>query len=115
MEFNRERFLLKLIAGVVVAQLSFYGLGSMACAWKYAVSGRASDGACQPLQANLNRSTEIALNVLLALLGAGAVTAEAISDRRSRRRQDEEGSGPVLPPGPPQERPRPPADEDPRF
>jgi hypothetical protein len=114
-EFNRERFLLKLIAGVIIAQLSFYGLGAMVCAWRYVVSGRAVVGACQPLQANLNRQAEIALNVLLALLGAGAVTAEAISDRRSRRRQDEEGSGPPLPPEPPQERPRPPADPDPRF
>ncbi len=83
MTFNRERFLLRLIAGVVVAQLAFYGIGSLACSYRYASSNaKLTEGACQPMQVNLNRSVEIALNVLLALLGAGAVAAGAISDRR---------------------------------
>jgi hypothetical protein len=83
MSFNRERFLLRLIASVVVAQFAFYGLGAMVCSYRFASSNaKLTEGACQPLQVNLNRSVEIALNVLLALLGAGAVAADAMNGKR---------------------------------
>jgi hypothetical protein len=93
-EFNRERFLLRLIAGVVLAQLAFYGMGAMVCSYRFASSNaKLTEGACQPLQANLNRSSEVALNVLLALLGAGAVALDAMSGKE-KRREDEKPSPP---------------------
>jgi hypothetical protein len=93
-EFNRERFLLRLIAGVVLAQLAFYGVGAMVCSYRFASSNaKLTEGACQTLQLNINRSSEIALNVLLALLGAGAVAADAMSGK-GKRREDEKPSPP---------------------
>lgn len=102
MEFNRERFLLRLIAAAVIAPLALYGIGAIACSVKYTISGSASQGACQPLQQNLNRSTEMALSILLALLGGGALAVDAASNRPERKREDEPT------------RPVPP-EQDPRF
>jgi hypothetical protein len=101
-EFNRERFLLRLIAAAVIAPLALYGIGAIACSVKYTISGSASQGACQPLQQNLNRSTEMALSILLALLGGGALAVDAASNRPERKREDEPT------------RPVPP-EQDPRF
>jgi hypothetical protein len=98
-EFNRERFLLRLIAGVVLAQLAFYGVGAMVCSYRFASSNaKLTEGACQPLQLSVNRAVEISLNVLLALLGASAVAADAINGKR----KDESSN-------------RPPPEDDPRY
>jgi hypothetical protein len=90
--FNRERFLLRLIAGVVVAELAFYGVGTAACAWRFA-SSSINSPICRPLREGLNGAVETALNVLLALLGAGAVAADAMSGK-GKRREDEKPSPP---------------------
>jgi hypothetical protein len=102
MEFNKERFLLRLVAAVVISPLALYGIGAIACSVKYMISGSTAEGRCQPLQANLNRSTEVAMNVLLALLGGGALAVDAASNRPERKREDEPT------------RPVPP-EQDPRF
>ncbi len=116
--FNRERFLLRLIAAAVIAPLALYGVGAIACSIKYTISGSAAEGACVPLQQNLNRSTEMALSILLALLGGGALAVDAATSHRSAKRREDEAERGELPPALPvdrgEQRPVPP-DDDPRF
>jgi hypothetical protein len=111
MEFNKERFLLRLVAAVVISPLALYGIGAIACSVKYTISGSASEGACQTLQANLGRSTESALSVLLALLGGGALAVDAANQKRREEAGDQ--GPPAVEPTP--TRPMPPRDDDPRF
>lgn len=127
MTFNRERFIIRMIAGVIIAQITMYGFGSVVCSFRFASSTASlTQGACQPLQTNLNRSVEIALNILLALLGAGAIAVSATSPSKSSSRKetplpaepDPVAMPPVLSsrPIPPPPTPMPaPTDHDPRF
>ena len=110
MEFHRERFLLRLVAAVVVTPLALYGIGAIACSAKYAISGTSGTATCVVLQQNLGRSTETALSVLLALLGGGALAVDAANQRR---REEAEDQGPPAV-EPPPTRPMPP-EQDERF
>jgi len=84
--FNRERFLLKLVAAILLIQLALYGLGAGVCAYRYASSSTAalSEGACRPLREGLDAAVETALNVLLALLGAGALAMGPRTENKKR-------------------------------
>lgn len=94
--FNRERFIIRMIAGVIIAQMALYGVGAVVCSYRFASSNaELTQGACQPLQAQLNRAVEISLNILLALLGAGAL---AVSGSKQEPRK-----------------PEPPPENDPRY
>ena len=86
--FNRERFLLKLVAAILLIQLALYGLGAGVCAYRYASSSSTaaalSEGACRPLREGLDAAVETALNVLLALLGAGALAMGPRTENKKR-------------------------------
>ncbi len=111
MEFNRERFLLRLIAAAVAIPLVLYGIGAVSCSVKYLIAGTQGTATCSLLQSNLNKSTETALAILLALLGGGAIAADAAN---SKRREDDGDRG-VPPADRGEQQPAPPDESDPRF
>ncbi len=79
--FNREQFLFRLIASIVVLQLMLYALGAGVCAYRYSTA-KDPGAICAPLREGLDGAVETALNVVLALLGGGAVAVSTISKRR---------------------------------
>jgi len=93
--YNRERFLLRLVAWIIGVQFSFYIVGTLACTEIARVklnllmnqSNKPADPApfCVQLPDKLQNSVDQGLAVLLALLGGGAL---ALSERREQPRQD---------------------------
>jgi hypothetical protein len=93
--FNRERFLLRLVAWIIGVQFSFYIVGTLACTEIARVklnllinqSNKQEGPApfCVQLPDKLQNSVDQGLAVLLALLGGGAL---ALSERREQPRQD---------------------------
>ncbi|TGG90694.1 MAG: hypothetical protein ERJ67_10195 [Aphanocapsa feldmannii 277cV] len=83
-EFNRERFLLKAVVGVFVAQFSIYVLAIGGCIYQ----GQQQRPDCADMTSNLRDSFEAALGTALALLGGGSLMA-----RQGKRNSSSNGNG----------------------
>jgi hypothetical protein len=71
--FDRERFLLRAVAGVFIAQFALYAAGLGGCFW---LGLRQRHGpACSRYAENLQQTFETALGTTLALLGGSSLAA----------------------------------------
>ena len=71
--FDRERFLLRTVVGVFVAQFGIYAVGLGTCFWP---RGRQDSGPlCSSYAQNLQDSFDAAVGTGLALLGGGSIVA----------------------------------------
>ena len=78
--FDRERFLLRAVAGVFIAQFALYAAGLGGCFW-LGLQQRHGP-ACSRYAEHLQRTFETALGTALALLGGSSLAT---------RRQDPDG------------------------
>ena len=72
--FNRERFLLRLVALVLIAEVSLYAFGAGVCAWRGAQQQVPQGGLCARFDNAVHTAFGVALNTLLALLGGKALS-----------------------------------------
>ncbi len=72
--FNRERFLLRLVALVLIAEVSLYSFGAGVCAWRSAQQLVPQGGLCTRFDNAIHAAFGVALNTLLALLGGKALS-----------------------------------------
>lgn len=72
--FNRERFLLRLVAVVLIAEVSLYVFGVGVCAWRGAQQQLPQGGLCARFDNAVHTAFGVALNTLLALLGGKALS-----------------------------------------
>ncbi|WP_094556734.1 hypothetical protein [Synechococcus sp. 1G10] len=72
--FNRERFLLRLVAVVLIAEVSLYAFGAGVCAWRSAQQLVPQGGLCARFDNAVHTAFGVALNTLLALLGGKALS-----------------------------------------
>ena len=72
--FNRERFLLRLVALVLVAEVSLYAFGAGVCAWQSHRRPVAQGSVCSRFDNAVHTAFGVALNTLLALLGGKALS-----------------------------------------
>jgi hypothetical protein len=97
-EFNREKFLLHLVAWVLLVQFGIFVVASGICSVgfykKLQLLSSASEEIplCPRVLESLHESVSQASGILLALLGGGAVAANEINNRRKK------------PPGPPDDK-----------
>jgi hypothetical protein len=72
--FNRERFLLVLVAVVLIGEVGLYSTGAAICAWRTFANLPAQGGVCSRFDDAVNTAFGAALNTLLALLGGRALS-----------------------------------------
>ena len=88
--FNREKFLLYMLAGIFTWQASIFTYGVIGCFQK---GGRE---ACPDLGDRYENTVNIMVATTLALLGAGAVASATQKQKKSER--EEPQSRPIKPP-----------------
>ncbi len=71
--FDRERFLLRAVAGIFLAQFALYGAGLAGCLLLRLRQQQPLGGACSSYPAHLQRAFETALATALALLGGSSL------------------------------------------
>jgi hypothetical protein len=95
--FNRERFLLRLVAWILMVQFAVWGAVGLSCAflllYKQAVM-KVSEPTCDKAGAGFQKAVDGSLSILLALLGGGALAV----DEMKRRKENDPREGDRLPP-----------------
>jgi hypothetical protein len=71
--FDRERFLLRAVAGVFIAQFALYAAGLGGCFWLGLQ--RRLGPVCSSYAENLQQTFETAVGTSLALLGGGSIAS----------------------------------------
>jgi len=71
--FDRERFLLQLVALLLLSEVALYAFGAGVRAWRATHGGVPPGGLCARFDNALDTSFSLALNTLLALLGGKAL------------------------------------------
>ncbi len=69
-EFNRERFLLKLLGAVFALQLLSYGIGAVACTY---VGLKREKPVCQDFRGALQTVFDTGVTTILALMGGASL------------------------------------------
>ena len=83
--FDRDRFLLRLVAGIFLAQFALYAIGLAGCLLLRLRQQQPLGGACSSYPAHLQRAFETALATALALLGGSSL---ALSQQRRQQPGD---------------------------
>jgi len=90
--FNRERFLLRLVAYILMIQFGVWGVVGMGCAFVFlykSTIAKVYDPTCQRAGIGFQNAVDSGLSVLLALLGGGALAADEIKRRKESQNDDE--------------------------
>lgn len=69
--FSRERFLLRLVALILISEIGLYTVGTAGCFYLTSRGGgpAAAGGVCSRLDNSIHSAFSVALNTVLALLG----------------------------------------------
>jgi hypothetical protein len=71
--FQRERFLLRLVALILIGEVLLFAVGAAACIVQARSRPLPQGSLCQRVDSSLEAAFAVALNTLLALLGGKAV------------------------------------------